>query len=83
MALAKDSRDLWIFLMQNGGAWTCKQIAETFGGDSQEIHTVVNRLMVKKYVEILPPAEGSRWKRYMVTGLCKVPSGMYLAEVQA
>lgn len=81
--LSEPSRELWLFLLQDGGAWTVADLADATAGDPAQVFERVSRMSVCGLVEKLPPLEGNRRLRYAVTGLCAVPLGMRVAEVQA
>jgi hypothetical protein len=81
--IKESNRDLWVWLLNDGGAWTAHDIAKEV---EREVDDVFNRLAAmaaKGFVVKLPPANGSRRLRYAVTGTCRIPFGMRVAEVQA
>lgn len=78
----KPTRDVWLWLMQSGGRYTAHEVAEHFGWDSdyavERLFTMARDNLIEKF----PPEPGQRRKRYGVTGLCNVPQGLRVAEVQ-
>lgn len=81
--LAKETRDLWLWLLHRGGKWTAQEVAQHFGGDSKELFRRLHAMKRRHLVQQFPPDAGSRFNRYGITGTCLVPVGMAVAEVQA
>jgi predicted transcriptional regulator len=81
--LSEPNRDLWLWLLNDGGAWTVADLAKEIERDPQRLFDQVANMAAKGIVEKLPPVPGSRRLRYAVTGTCRVPLGMHVAEVQA
>jgi hypothetical protein len=80
--LREPNRSLWLWLFNDGGAWTAHDLARQLG---QEVERTFNQLSCMERRGILaklPPSEGSRRLRYVVTGTCLVPHGLHVAEVQ-
>jgi hypothetical protein len=83
MKIQNANRELWLWLFREGGRYTAAEVAK-----QQDISTslAIQRLFSmqrRKLIQKFPPAPGSRRQRYGVTGLCEVPCGMTIAEVQA
>lgn len=83
MTLQDPSRGLWLWLFNEGGRYTAQEIAAKHGWSSDYAIARLFALSSRGQIQKFPPAEGSRRQRYGVTGLCKVPTGMTVAEVQA
>jgi hypothetical protein len=77
------NRDLWLWLFNEGGRYTAAEIAKAHDISAslamQRLYSMQRRDLIAKF----PPAAGSRRQRYGITGLCEVPCGMTIAEVQA
>lgn len=82
MALQTVTRDLWLFLLTEGGEYTAAEIARRFDWTLNETIQRLNSMIRCGTVQRFPPEPGQRRLRYAVTGLCAVPSGMKVAEVQ-
>jgi hypothetical protein len=81
--LQDPSRGLWLWLFNEGGRYTAQEIAVQ---QDWSVEYAIDRLFSmssRGQIQKFPPAEGSRRQRYGVTGTCRVPSGMTVAEVQA
>jgi len=81
--LTEPSRDMWLWLFNQGGRYTANEVAAHF---NWSVEYAVDRLFSmagRGQLEKFPPAPGSRRQRYGVTGTCRVPTGMTVGEVQA
>jgi hypothetical protein len=81
--LSQTGRDVWLWLLQDGGAWTVAEMAQATRRKPNDLFDQLQNMAAKGTIEKMPPALGSRRLRYAVTGTCKVPQGMCVAEVQA
>jgi DNA-binding IclR family transcriptional regulator len=77
------NRALWLWLLNAGGYWTCEEIARATGYASINVFRAVHAMTRRGLIDQTDPAPGSFRKRYGITGLCLVPLGMRVAEVQA
>lgn len=83
MTLQDPSRGLWLWLFNEGGRYTAHEIAVSQDWAVEYALERVFAMSRRGQIHKFPPAEGSRRQRYGVTGTCKVPTGMTVAEVQA
>jgi hypothetical protein len=83
MKLADPNRQLWLWLLQKGGAWTAHDIAQQLGLQASDVFWQLSGMARRGLLEKLAPEAGSRRLRYAVTGTCQVPAGLCVAEVQA
>lgn len=83
--IADENRDLWLWLLRDGGAWTAKDLARELGREPEDIFWRLNQMSQSRrgLVQIMPANAGDRRFRYAVTGTCRVPVGLHVAEVQA
>jgi predicted transcriptional regulator len=83
--IADDNRELWLWLFRDGRALTAREVAREMGREPEKVFWQLNQMSQKRrsLVEIMPAREGDRRFRYAVTGTCRVPVGMHVAEVQA
>lgn len=83
--IADENRELWLWLLQDGGAWTASELAQELGKKPEEVFWQLNQMSQARrgLVQIVPAKPGDRRFRYAVTGTCRVPVGMHVAEVQA
>ena len=81
-ALNPETRTLWLWLLDRGGKWTAQELVKVYGGDSLELFKRLHRMHRLELVEQFPPEQGSRLKRYGVTGTCYVPQRMCVGQVQ-
>ena len=77
----KPTRDVWLWLMQSGGRYTAHEVAQHFGWDYNYAIQRLFTMHAGNLIEKFPPESGRR-QRYGVTGLCNVPQGLRVAEVQ-
>lgn len=82
MNLSDENRRIWLWLCTQGGKWTAREVSQRIGVDSQKVFRAVHAMARRELIAQYPPAEGSRYKRYAVTGTCLVPMGLSVAEVQ-
>lgn len=80
--MTKDTRDLWLWLLNDGRAWSVADLARQRNLDPERTFVQLNRMAVNGHLQRMKLAKGGRYLRYAVTGTCKVPIGMSLAEVQ-
>lgn len=77
--LRTDNRALWLWLFNDGGAWTADDLVRERGrGAALAAADMAQRGLLEK----LEPIAGSARLRYAVTGTCLVPQGLHVAEVQ-
>lgn len=81
--LKEPNRKLWLWLLYDGGAWTATDLASHMQQDRDETFWQLYAMAKRGLVEKLAPLAGSRANRFAVTGTCKVPYGIHVAEVQA
>lgn len=81
-ALNPEAKKLWLWLMHRGGKWTAQELARVRGGNSLEIFRLLHRMHRNELIDQFPPQEGSRYKRYGVTGTCYIPQRLCVAELQ-
>lgn len=81
--IADKNRELWLWLFNDGGAWTAHDLAREFGREVDEMFRQLTGMAARKLIDRMPPTEGTRRLRYAVTGTCLVPLGMCVAEVQS
>lgn len=82
--MQEPSRDLWLWLFNEGGRYSVVEIAEKFQWSvdyaTMQIYSMTKSNRVQKFKEKL----NNRVRiKFGVTGLCQVPAGMTVAEVQA
>jgi hypothetical protein len=73
---------LWRWLFDHGARWTASEIAQRTGVDSQKIFRALHNMHRNGTVAQFAPAPGDHRKQYGVNGLCLVPKGLTLSEVQ-
>lgn len=82
MKIQDANKSLWLWLFAQGGRHTAAEIAKAHGIGvelaMQRVYSMQRRNLIQKF----PPAPGSGRQQYGVTGLCEVPCGMTIAEVQ-
>lgn len=83
MRISNENQKLWVWLCTRGGKWTAQELAHNLGGDSQRIFRQLHGMSRRQLVAQFDPEQGSRYKRYGVTGTCLVPYGVSVAETQA
>jgi hypothetical protein len=81
--MADENRELWLWLLADAGAWTVADLSIARGMPVERVFSQVSGMAAKGHLEKLAPLSGSRRLRYAVTGTCRVPLGMHVAEVQA
>ena len=83
MTLQEPNKELWLWMLNEGGRYTAAEVAkkQEIGVElaMQRLFSMQRRRLIDKF----PPAPGSRRQRYGITGMCEVPCGMTIAEVQA
>lgn len=82
--MQEPNRALWLWLFNEGGRYSVVEIAEKFDWSvdyaTMQIYAMARSNRVQKFKEKL----NNRIRlKFGVTGLCEVPFGMTLAEVQA
>lgn len=80
--MSDENKDLWLWLLNDDGAWTVADLAQLLNRDPDRLFSQLNGMANKGHLEKLPPIEGSRRLRYAVTGTCRIPLGLRVAEVQ-
>lgn len=80
--MSDEAREVWLFLLNDDGAWTVADLAARLQCDPDRLFDRLSGMAAKEHLAKLPPAPGSRRLRYAVTGTCRVPQGMHVAEVQ-
>jgi hypothetical protein len=80
--LQEPNRQLWLWLLYDGGEWTASDLAAHLQQDRDDTFWQLYAMAKRGLVDKLPPLEGSRANRFAVTGTCKVPYGIHVAEVQ-
>lgn len=85
MAATSDlTRAIWLWLLQHGGRYTAAEIAHGLGKDTDPVFAQLTAMCTRGLVAKFPPeSSDGRRLRYGVTGLCGIPQGMRVAEVQA
>lgn len=84
MALqAEENRDFWLWLFNEGGRYTANEIAAKHGWTVDKALERLFSMSSRGQIHKFPPEPGDRRQRYGVTGTCRVPTGMTVAEVQA
>lgn len=83
MKLTDPSRDIWLWLFHDGGAWTASDIAQQMHRETDDVFWRLSGMERRGVVVKMAPSPGCRRLRYAVTGTCLVPNGMCVAEVQA
>lgn len=83
MKISDHNRELWLWLCTKGGKWTAQEVAQHFGGESQEIFRSLHGMHRRQLIAQFPPEQGQIRKRYAVTGTCLIPFGVSVAETQA
>lgn len=82
--MQEPNRALWLWLFSEGGRYSVVEIAQKFEWSvdyaTMQIYSMLRQKRVQKFSE--KPNNRLRVK-FGVTGLCQVPTGMTLAEVQA
>lgn len=75
------TKEVWLYLLNEGGYWTARQLATNLKVDIDKIldalHGMERRNLVKKQHGI-----ESRRLIYGIDGTCLVPCGLAVAEVQ-
>lgn len=83
MAFQQDeAKNLWLWMLHTGGGKTISQIARQFEWSTEYTTERIFSMLRSNTVVKFPVELGERQRRYGVTGLCRVPQGMTLAEVQ-
>ncbi len=80
--LAGDYRAVWNLLFHENTPRTTAQLAADLGIDSKRMVQVVSNLKLRQLIAECEPAPGTHAMRFEVNGMCLVPSGARLAEVQ-
>jgi hypothetical protein len=80
--LREPNRVLWLWLFNDGGAWTAHDLAHELGQDVERTFNQLSGMARRGIVERMTPEAGTRRLRYAVTGVCLVPHGLHVAEVQ-
>lgn len=83
--IAEDNRKLWLWLLADGRAWTARDLAIELGKLPEDVFWQLNQMAQPRrgLVQMMPAQPGDVRFRYAVTGTCRVPVGMHVAEVQA
>lgn len=81
--MQRPGRSVWLWLFREGGRYTAAEIAKQFGWHVDYALACLFSMQRHNMIQKFPPAEGSRRQRYGVTGTCRVPQGLCVAEVQA
>lgn len=82
MPLSDENRMIWLWLLNEGGYWTAREIAQRVGMDPLVVFRRCGA-MVRRSLIVSRKGEGQRYLSYGVTGTCLVPKGMTVAEAQA
>jgi hypothetical protein len=82
--ISDDNRELWMWLLHDGRALTAAEVARELGKKPQDVFWQLNQMAQPRrgLVQIVPALPGDRRFRYAVTGTCRVPLGLHVAEVQ-
>ena len=81
--MQEPNRALWLWLFSEGGRYSVVEIAKKFEWSvdyaTMQIYSMFRQNRVQKFSE----TSNNRLRvKFGVTGLCEVPSGLTLAEVQ-
>lgn len=82
MPLSDFNKQVWLWLLNNGGYWTSDEIARRSGLEPERVfrslHAMARRQLIAKN-----KSQFHSKISYGVDGTCFVPKGMRMAEVQA
>ncbi|WP_294767185.1 hypothetical protein [uncultured Rhodoferax sp.] len=76
------TREIWLWLLNEGGYWTASEIARR---TDNKVEDVFNCLSGMERRDLIKKRKGEKTHRlvYGVDGTCLVPCGLSLGEVQA
>lgn len=80
--MSDENKQLWLWLLNDAGAWTVMDLAMRLKRDPDRTFWQLSGMVSNKHIEKLRPIQGSRRLRYAVTGTCRIPLGLHVAEVQ-
>lgn len=82
-ALHVETRAIWLRLLNEGGSWIAPEVADLCGNDVGAASRRLRVLAQLQYVQRRGPAGAGGRIEFGVTGTCKVPPGISVAEAQA
>lgn len=81
MQISQVNRDVWLWLLTEGGYWRPEEVASVMKLDRAKLVDRMGKMARSRLLKVRKDGRGR--KVYGVTGECMVPKSMTVAEVQA